>query len=105
MNKKGLRDTFCRLTNINSKSLSNYYCDCFIEAMRLGIVEDGELLLPNMFRIVMKTVPAGTKPVFNPSSGKFNTRKEHKYLKISENGDKLLKSDFHIRYKVGDKDE
>lgn len=53
----------------------------------------------------MKTVPAGTKPVFNPSSGKFNTRKEHKYLKISENGDKLLKSDFHIRYKVGEADE
>lgn len=105
MNKKGLKDTFARLSNINSKSLSNYYVDCFLECLRLGLVEDGEILLPNLFRITMKTVPAGVKPVYNPSSGRFNARKEHKYLKISENGDKLMKSDFQFKYKVGEEDE
>lgn len=105
MNKKGLKETFRRLSNINSRSLSNYYVDAFLECLRLGLVEDGELFIPNMFRITMKTVPAGVKPVYNPSSGSFNARKEHRYLKISEDGDKLLKSDFEFKYKVGADDE
>lgn len=102
MNKRELRDTFCRLTNINSKSLSNYYCDCFIEAMRLGLVEDGKLDLPKMFTITVNTVPQGIQ---NPYKTEKSKRKEHKYLRITENGDRLQKSDFQIRYRVEGADE
>lgn len=105
MNKKGLRDTFCRLSNIKSKSLSNYYCDCFIESLRLGLVEDGELFLPKMFKIKVSKVPPGVRKIYNPSNGTYGTRKEHYYLRISENGDRLQKSDFQIKYRVEDTDD
>ena len=101
MNKRGLKDTFARLSNIKSRSLSNYYCDCFIEAMRLGLVEDGELALSKMFTISVSTVPPG---IWNPYRKDNCKRKERKYLRITENADRLQKSDFQIRYKVEDTD-
>lgn len=100
MTKKELRQTFANLANVHGKGVATYYTDCFLEAIRQGLLEDGVLKIPGLFTIQCRTVPAGEKMIYNPSSGKYNSRKEHRYLRISESGDCLTKSSFQYKYKV-----
>ena len=101
MTKKDLAKRFAKLagfTYYKDKHNVNFFIDCFLESVRQGLVETGEIKLPGLFTIKMTVIPAGDKMIFNPSSGKYNTRQEHRTLSISYNGDCLLKSDFATKY-------
>ena len=101
MTKKEMAKRFAKLagfTYYKDKHQINYYVDSFLEAIREGLVETGEIKLPGMFTIKLTTIPAGEKMIYNPSSGKYNTRQEHRTLSISHSGDCLLKSDYPAKY-------